>query len=402
MPNRKPTVALIAALLLAAAALVAYLYLNRKPPLPSAARTDMLQRLAAPPPTDAPAVLPSALAPLEPPKPAQPPEPPKAPPPAPPSPRFDVVRVTPMGEAVVAGRAEPGSTIAVLDGGRTLGTVVADSQGEWVLLPAQPLAPGARELSLRENPVNGAPRLSDRVVVLIVPEPGKDVAGRAAAEPAPPLVLSAPRDGFGGSLVLQAPPTEPPPPAQPIPNPNPPIPNPPIADQPVPAMSQSATTAAEPAPPPAPAPPGGVSVETMDYDDKGQVAVGGRSKPGAMVQLYLDNILVGRAHTDPEGRWRLSPDRPIDPGIYQLRADQVNDAGKVTARAELPVQVSKTPPDFPRDAGVVVQPGNSLWRLARRTYGDGFRYTTIYQANRDQIRDPDLIYPGQIFTLPPK
>jgi nucleoid-associated protein YgaU len=48
----------------------------------------------------------------------------------------------------------------------------------------------------------------------------------------------------------------------------------------------------------------------------------------------------------------------------------------------------------------VVQPGASLWRIARRTYGDGVHYSLIYEANQSQIRDPDLIYPGQIFTVP--
>ncbi|MEL7488070.1 MAG: LysM peptidoglycan-binding domain-containing protein, partial [Pseudomonadota bacterium] len=48
----------------------------------------------------------------------------------------------------------------------------------------------------------------------------------------------------------------------------------------------------------------------------------------------------------------------------------------------------------------IVQPGNSLWRIARRAYGSGFQYTVIYEANADQIRDPDLIYPGQIFEVP--
>ena len=49
---------------------------------------------------------------------------------------------------------------------------------------------------------------------------------------------------------------------------------------------------------------------------------------------------------------------------------------------------------------VVVQPGESLWRIARATYGKGVRYTVIYAANRDQIRDPNLIYPGQVFVIP--
>ena len=49
---------------------------------------------------------------------------------------------------------------------------------------------------------------------------------------------------------------------------------------------------------------------------------------------------------------------------------------------------------------IVVQPGNSLWRLARKTFGSGFGYTTIYEANKDQIKDPNLIFPGQVFVLP--
>ncbi len=49
---------------------------------------------------------------------------------------------------------------------------------------------------------------------------------------------------------------------------------------------------------------------------------------------------------------------------------------------------------------VVIQPGDNLWNIARALYGRGIRYTVIYEANRDQIRDPDLIYPGQVFTTP--
>jgi nucleoid-associated protein YgaU len=47
-----------------------------------------------------------------------------------------------------------------------------------------------------------------------------------------------------------------------------------------------------------------------------------------------------------------------------------------------------------------IERGDSLWAISRRTYGDGDRYTAIYDANQDQIRDPDLIYPGQVFVLP--
>ncbi|MDJ0614577.1 MAG: LysM peptidoglycan-binding domain-containing protein [Rhizobiaceae bacterium] len=51
-------------------------------------------------------------------------------------------------------------------------------------------------------------------------------------------------------------------------------------------------------------------------------------------------------------------------------------------------------------ASVIIRRGDNLWRVARRNYGAGIRYTTIFDANRDQIRDPDLIYPGQVFKVP--
>ena len=47
-----------------------------------------------------------------------------------------------------------------------------------------------------------------------------------------------------------------------------------------------------------------------------------------------------------------------------------------------------------------MQPGHTLWHISRQRYGAGERYVLIYRANESQIRNPDLIYPGQIFTLP--
>ena len=58
--------------------------------------------------------------------------------------------------------------------------------------------------------------------------------------------------------------------------------------------------------------------------------------------------------------------------------------------------------------GVVIEPGSrlivvrgdNLWSIARAHYGTGFHHTVIYGANKEQIRNPDLIYPGQVFSLP--
>jgi nucleoid-associated protein YgaU len=83
-----------------------------------------------------------------------------------------------------------------------------------------------------------------------------------------------------------------------------------------------------------------------------------------------------------------------------MRVDHVGAGEKTLARVELPFLRAAALAGLPDGQVALVQPGNSLWRLARKTYGSGLRYTEIYEANKGQIRDPDLIYPGQVFVLP--
>jgi nucleoid-associated protein YgaU len=54
----------------------------------------------------------------------------------------------------------------------------------------------------------------------------------------------------------------------------------------------------------------------------------------------------------------------------------------------------------PRIGTAVVNRGDNLWHISRSTYGHGVRYSKIYDANRHQIRNPAVIFPGQIFVLP--
>lgn len=74
---------------------------------------------------------------------------------------------------------------------------------------------------------------------------------------------------------------------------------------------------------------------------------------------------------------------------------------QAAAAPTTPEPETKQPePDKPRSGKVVIQPGNNLWKLSRVIYGRGINFTVIYDANKEQIRDPDLIYPGQIFAIP--
>ena len=142
----------------------------------------------------------------------------------------------------------------------------------------------------------------------------------------------------------------------------------------------------------------GLAILSVDYDAEGFIKVAGRGLPEATILAYLDNALIGRTTVAADERWLIAPETAVEEGLYQLRVDQVNDAGEVVARSIRYAIERKR--DLPLDRMVVVEPGNSLWRLARRLYGEGILYSVIYDANQDQIRDPDLIYPGQIFLAP--
>jgi nucleoid-associated protein YgaU len=271
-------------------------------------------------------------------------------------PTFDVVRIGPQGDAVMAGRAAPGSKVVILEGDTSIGEVTADERGEWVFVPEKPLPPGTRRLGLEMRVEGRPPVQSDRLVEMILPEPGKDIAGRPASGVAQALVRKVPRRGFGPTQVMQ-----------------------------MPSETGDALT---------------LSIDVIDYDDAGRLSIGGRAPLDSTIQLYLNNDLLGRAATGGDGRWWVTPERTVEPNIYTLRADQIDADGKVVARVAIPFARSAPLAGLGEDTVVVVQPGNSLWWIARNTYGSGLAYTVIYEANRDQIKDPDLIYPGQVFALP--
>jgi len=145
---------------------------------------------------------------------------------------------------------------------------------------------------------------------------------------------------------------------------------------------------------------GALVLQTIDYDADGTARFGGQAPPGAKLIVYLDDRAIGHDAVGDDGRWSVVLDRTVAPGLHRLRVDQVDSTGRVMARVETPFSRAESVATLPEEVAVIVQPGNSLWRIARRIYGEGIQYSVIYQANQEQIRDPNLIYPGQIFVVP--
>jgi hypothetical protein len=287
-------------------------------------------------------------------------------------PAFDVVRVEPGGAAVIAGRAAPDSSVTVLEDGEPIGRAETNAAGEFVVLPGTRLSAGRSELTLKStNPSGQTARSTDAVVIATPPgerspsggesgEPGAALSGDARGQK--PLALKVPRDGSGGAQVLQQP-----------------------QGRPGPEAGDG----------------GNLAFRVVQYTNRGGLVVSGTASDAWRVRVRLDGRRLGTTRADPGGgKWSIIYRDSIPPGLYTLTAQAVNDGGDVVARTSTPFASQPEVQGLDDARLVVVQPGSNLWTIARRTYGKGVQYTTIYNANQDQIANPDLIYPGQVFVLP--
>ncbi len=177
--------------------------------------------------------------------------------------------------------------------------------------------------------------------------------------------------------------------------------------------------AAETTAPAAPAPK--VTVEAVE-SEKGKLYVAGTGTAGETVRIYVGDEYIGDARVSGNGRWLLQAPKDLKAGTVEVRADMIGKPGDtVVARAAVSFEKAEEQIVLTKvvatgaqandaSAGgasvvkalpnVIIRKGDNLWTISRRLYGEGFRYTTIYQANKGQIRNPDLIYPGQVFLTP--
>lgn len=320
------------------------------------------------------------------------------------APAFDTVRAEADGSVLVAGTAEAGAKIAILVDGAAVAEAVTDAGGKFAAFLDLGPSEKPRTIALASRTEGGVDVTSDATVMLeptAAPEPEEVAAADAAAVPEPTAEV-APSE-TAAAPVAEAAPAE--------------APDVLVADAEGVTKLTDAAQVAE------------VLIDTIGYDRLGNVDIAGRGATGSFARLYVDNELTATAPLSDAGKWRMKL-TAIDPGLHMLRIDQLNAAGKVTSRVETPFQreepaklvaadpepASVIAPAEPeasgtaetsvvvappvREVSITVQPGFTLWGIARENYGDGFLYVRVYEANKDLIRDPDLIYPGQVFTVP--
>jgi nucleoid-associated protein YgaU len=289
-------------------------------------------------------------------------------------PAFDVVNVDPSGEAVVAGRAAPNAKVELRDGGKTVAEATADAAGQFVIIPPA-LAPGDHVLSLAASADKAAQPAISSTVAVSVPAQEAKIAAAAPTNP------NGPTPSALGMRILAT---------------------------------------------PAPASGSRVAIQSVDADSAGALIAKGSAEPNATLRLYLNQADVAEAKTQADGRWSLTIERGMTPGSYVMQADEISPGSATVvasastpfdypdeaaptsptapiAASQSPAQSSASSPADPVIESVQtkrVATGHTLWALSKSYYGDPTHYPVIYEANRAQIHNPNVIYPGQVFVVP--
>lgn len=341
------------------------------------------------------------------------------------APTIDTFFRSPDETTVIAGHAEPGQVVDILLGNDVIETVTAGPDGTFGTVLFLEASDQPRRLRLVADPAGAAIASAESIIVppstitalAVASTPDAapesvlggltdsvgDVAPNIAsttndqiaiasdiASGAAPEVESAPSVGLGASVVapsISAPPTL-------------------VADEDGVRIFQPTVGGPE-----APNLVDNIALDTITYDPEGEVLLAGRgASAGGFVQIYLDNQPITTSKISIDGDWRT--DLPeVDTGIYTLRVDEIDAEGVVQSRIETPfkkeepeqvaaILAEETSVEGFDIAVKTVQPGATLWAIAEEQLGDGILYVSVFEANRDLIRDPDLIYPGQVFRIP--
>ena len=132
-----------------------------------------------------------------------------------------------------------------------------------------------------------------------------------------------------------------------------------------------------------------------------------REEPAELVEMMAEEAVDDENKLDPDTK--ISQTQVIvqdtvgglAASTSSLQSDEVKSNMNGSVKGLQPtVDRVKTPALSVEFRVKTVQPGATLWAIAKESYGAGIEYHKVFEANKERIRDPDLIYPGQVFEIP--
>jgi len=302
---------------------------------------------------------------------------------------IDLARVKPDGAAVFAGTAAPNAKIRIFEGDILLGETITNANGEWVIVLEKSLAAGQHLISVAMERSDGTTEMADRSLAV---EIYQDTETK-------PLVALLPETATEVPVLIQSPDD---------------------VDKAKPAATASGSIVADAAKAdaamlekaePAPAKPqannqiaasqiAALAPSAIVWRDASRILISGTSRGGVRVAVNDAKGQFGEALVLVDGAWQVAGSLDMDIAVNQLRFALFDDANQIIARYDLPVKARDLAKGQDGSPLVVVNKGDMLWRIAYHQLGEGVKYVDIVRRNQQDIADPDLIYPKQIFAVP--
>ena len=323
---------------------------------------------------------------------------------------IDLARVKPDGAAVFAGTAAPNAKIRIFEGDILLGETVANANGEWVIVLEKSLAAGQHLISVAMERSDGTTEMADRSLAVEIYQDTETkplVALLPETETEVPVLIQSPDDvdtakpaaAASEAIVADA--------AKPAAAASEAI----VADDAKPAAAaMPEITRAAPAKPQAKSPIVASQIATSQiaalapsaivWRDASSVLISGTSRGGIRVTVNDAKGQFGEALVLADGAWQVAGSLDMDIAVSQLRFLLFDDVNQIIARYDLPVKARDLAKGQDGSPLVVVNKGDMLWRIAYQQMGKGVRYVDIVRRNKQDIINPDLIYPKQIFAVP--
>ncbi len=279
-------------------------------------------------------------------------------------PEIDIIKVSPDGSFVIAGKGEPNSNINILNKGDLIDSSIVDSDGNWVVVSKENLKTGDNLISIDQINNNGLVFRYKKLFITKIDNHKKDQ----------PLVISVPNKNGENISIIQQPTKK--------------QKNNKIEDD---LGFQKKNKINKKI----------FNVKTIFFNENGFVSIQGEVNFGKKIELYINKTIMEIIKIE-NLKWQYNSDKIFDYGLHDLLVVLKSDKDETLDRITLPFMRVEMPSNDVPENFILIKPGDMLWTIAYRLYGDPFKYIQIFEENKDQITNPDLIFPGQLFSIPTK
>ena len=277
-------------------------------------------------------------------------------------PEIDIIKVSPDGSFVIAGKGQPNSNINILNKGDLIDSSIVDSNGNWVVISKENLKTGDNLISIDQINNNGLVLRHKQLFITKIDEHKKNQ----------PLVISVPNKNGENISIIQQPSEQ-----QKIYK----VEN----DLGIQKKIKSNQKI--------------FNVKSIFFNENGFVSIKGKVNFGKKIELYINKKIMETIKIE-NSKWQYNSDKIIDYGLHDLLVVLKSDKDEILDKITLPFMRVEMPYNDVPENFILIKPGDMLWTIAYRLYGDPFKYIQIFEENKDQITNPDLIFPGQLFSIP--